>query len=237
MLDEAMGSGGNGVSTARVDPYEDRTSLEFRFREKRFGLIRSLIEKVLQEKETCEILDLGGTEGYWRIGGDFLSANRNRLRITIVNIEPQRITATNMFAFLQGSATDERLLAGQTFDLVHSNSVIEHVGELEDMRRFAANVRRLAPLYYVQTPNYWFPYEPHFRMPCFQYLPAEARVAVIRRFAIGFFDRVPDIDEARSVIRHHHLLTTRQVAEMFPDASIRHEKFIGLNKSIIAIRG
>ncbi len=221
----------------RENPYDNRTSMEFRFRERRFAQVRELIDAVLAQKDVCEIADLGGTEYYWRIGVDYLTEKRGRVRITLVNPETEFVADTGLFRFVEGSATDPKLFAGKTFDLVHSNSVIEHVGDLEDMQLFADNVRRLAPRYYVQTPNYWFPYEPHFRLPGFQFLPASVRVSIIRNFAVGFFNKVPDRAEAEGIIRHHHLVTTRQMRGFFPDAVIRHEKLMGLNKSIIALRG
>lgn len=226
-----------GAPSAFRDPYSDRQSLEFRFRVRRFEWLRRLIEDVIAERGQCNILDLGGTETYWLVGEEFLAAHRNRLRITILNTEHQAITDRGLFDFVRGSATGPALFAGRTFDLVHSNSVIEHVGDWSDMRRFADNVRRLAPRYFIQTPNYWFPYEPHFRFPGFQYLPEAARVALIRRFALGFFPRMEDAAEAQGVIDEHRLLSARQVRTLFPEAAIRHEKVLGLRKSILAIRG
>src|SRR5690606_31910664 len=105
------------------------------------------------------------------------------------------------------------------------------------MVRFASNVKRLSKRYYVQTPNYWFPYEPHFRFPGFQYLPKSARVALLRRFSLGFFRPVEDPEEARAIIDHHTLISTRQMRLLFDDAQISHEKVFGLYKSIIAVRG
>ncbi|MDP3896894.1 MAG: class I SAM-dependent methyltransferase, partial [Mesorhizobium sp.] len=155
---------------------------------------------------------------------------------TIVNTEHQDIHQRAQFAFLQGSATDPALFAGRSFDLVHSNSVIEHVGVWRDMEMFAANTRRLAQRYYVQTPNYWFPYEPHFRFPGFQYLPERVRAALIMRWSLGFFPRIMDRAEADDIIYHHRLLSTRQMARLFPDANVTHEKVAKLNKSIVAVR-
>ncbi|MBL8582502.1 MAG: SAM-dependent methyltransferase [Rhizobiaceae bacterium] len=237
MIIQSVGDAEASLPARRANPYEDQQSIEFRFRERRFAQVRSLIEAVIAEKGSCEILDLGGTEYYWRIGAGFLAANRDKVRITIVNLEVETIADSGLFRFIEGSATDQNLLAGSSFDLVHSNSVIEHVGEVSDMKLFAQNVRRLAPRYYVQTPNYWFAYEPHFRLLGFQYLPQWARVAIIRNFAVGFFAKVPDRAEAEAIIRHHHLVTTRQMRDFFPDARIVHEKVAGLNKSIIALRG
>lgn len=227
----------NLTENVRPDPYKDRNSLEFKFRSRRFVRIQKLIEKIIAEKGKAEILDLGGRETYWQLGKDFVEQNRDRLKFTLVNLEKDPVVDHELFESLVGDATDPNMLPGRTFDLVHSNSVVEHVGDFPDMQRFAANTRRLAPRYYVQTPNYWFPYEPHFRFPGFQYLPKPMRIGMIQRFSLGFFPRIETAEEARAIIRHHHLVSTREMRTLFPDAEIIHEKFYGLNKSIIAIRG
>lgn len=220
----------------RSDPYTNRQSIEFGFRARRFAQVQKLIQSILDEQGHAEILDLGGTETYWLVGEEFIRSNRDRLHITMVNTERQKVGQSALFTSVTGSATDPRLFAGRRFDLVHSNSVIEHVGRWQDMQAFAANTRRLAPRYYMQTPNYWFAYEPHFRFPGFQYLPERVRAEMIMRFRLGFFSRVGSLEEARDIIEHHRLVSTRQVRKLFPDARIAHEKVFGLNKSIIAVR-
>lgn len=221
----------------RKDPYADSASLEFGFRARRFRLVQDLIEKCLAERDTVRILDIGGTEAYWRIGRDFLERHRGRLRIALVNIDREPVADADLFEASVGDGADPRLLQGETFDLVHSNSVIEHVGDWPRMVQFAENTRRLGRFYYVQTPNYWFPYEPHFRFPGFQYLPKSMRVGLMMRYQLGFFPRVDDRDEARDVVDHHTLISRRQMRRLFGDASVTFEKVAGLNKSIIAIRG
>ncbi len=230
-------SEGSAIAEKPVrNPYTDRTSLEFKFRARRFAKVQALIEDALAERGEARILDLGGTETYWLIGEDFIQKNRDRIKITLVNLEQAPIRDTALFLSVAGSATDQELFAGEQFDLVHSNSVIEHVGDWEQMVRFAANTKRLAPRYYVQTPNYWFPYEPHFRFPGFQYLPRTLRIALLQRFSLGFFERVEQREEARDIIAHHCLVSTRQMRSLFDDAEISHEKVAGLKKSIIAVR-
>jgi hypothetical protein len=221
---------------AKADPYANSASIEFQFRARRFAHVQRLIETILAERGRADILDLGGTETYWRIGRDFLRANRHRLSITMVNPEPQAVEDRDLFSFHEGSATDRTLFADRGFDLVHSNSVIEHVGSWQAMEDFAANARRLAPRYYIQTPNFWFPFEPHFRCVGFQYLPASVRARLIMRVSLGFFRRIEDREEAQDIIRHHRLLSTREMRGLFPDGQVFHEKVAGLNKSIIALR-
>ncbi|KAB7768828.1 hypothetical protein CKY51_08685 [Xanthomonas maliensis] len=49
--------------------------------------------------------------------------------------------------------------------------MIEHVGDIARMQAFAAEIRRVAAHYYVQTPKAWFPTEPHSLAPGLQFLP------------------------------------------------------------------
>ena len=227
---------GTIASPVKADPYADRQSLEFRFRERRFQRIRQMIQSILDKTGHCSIIDLGGTETYWLIGEEFIRRNRQRLSITVVNTEPEDIRDRELFSFIQGSATAPDLGRGRRFDLVHSNSVIEHVGSWQEMQRFAENARRLAPRYYIQTPNYWFPYEPHFRFPGFQYLPEAVRARLIMRWSLGFFRRIDSRAEADDIIAHHQLLSARNMRVLFPDAEVSYEKAFGLNKSILAVR-
>lgn len=232
----AQSTAGTIASPVKADPYANKQSVEFRFRERRFERIRQLIQSVLDTTGHCSIIDLGGTEKYWLIGEDFIRRNRQRLSITVVNTEAEDIRDRELFSFIQGSATAPDLGRGRHFDLVHSNSVIEHVGSWQEMQRFAENTRRLAPRYYVQTPNYWFPYEPHFRFPGFQYLPKAVRVRLIMRWSLGFFRRIESRAEADDIIFHHRLLSAREMRVLFPDAEVSCEKVFGLNKSILAVR-
>ena len=99
------------------------------------------------------------------------------------------------------------------------------------MQSMAREVRRLAPAYYVQTPNFWFPFEPHYRLPFAQYLPERARAALI-----AAIDRNPTGNPALEVVRNTRLISARKLAVLFPDAEIERERFLGLAKSLIAVR-
>ena len=101
----------------------------------------------------------------------------------------------------------------------------------------AREVRRLAPRYFVQTPNYWFPVEPHFRFPLFHWLPAPIRLALVRRRACGYFPRAETLDDGMRFLEDSMLLDHAQMAHLFADARIEREKVLGLTKSLIAVKG
>lgn len=198
-------------------------------RRRRFALFRSIVESL---PPPVTILDVGGTQGFWRSMG--WSADP-RYQITLLNLAPERTTQPGM-RFIQGDATQLDQLELGSFDVVFSNSVIEHLGSLSAQERMARGVRKLGTAYFVQTPNKYFPLEPHFLVPLFQFLPVPVRVWSIRRFDLGWYRKRPDPGEARALVLEHRLLSHSEVRQLFPDAVIHRERFLGATKSFIAIR-
>ena len=225
----------NTTTWVKPDPMSNPRSVERRFRTRRFQNVRRLLEAALREKETIEVLDLGGTEAYWAIADDFLAEHRGRVTITLVNNEPIDPPKHAAVRGISGDACSSDLFVGQRFDLVHSNSVIEHVGDESRMQAFADNVRRLSDRYFVQTPNYWFPLEPHFRMVGFQWLPLPARAALMHRFNLGFFPRATSREEAWQNVAEIRLLDAKMMRKLFPEAELIEERVAGLTKSLMAI--
>lgn len=202
------------------------------FRARRFQLFRRLVEDTLDAKGSCRILDVGGTSEYWRTYGDELLSPR--VDVTLLNLSADGNDPA--FRHVAGNACDMSEYADGSFDIVHSNSVIEHVGQWPAMVAMAREVRRLAPVYFVQTPSFWFPIEPHFRTAFMQYLPDPIRISMFLGKARGFSGRAEDIGEATRLSQHAILLVARQMQFLFPDARIERERVLGLTKSYIAIR-
>jgi hypothetical protein len=204
-----------------------------RFRAARMKRLLSVIDEILAKQARCRILDAGGWVNYWQ----FLEPLwRDRpIHITLVNLVAAPVP-DGRFASMIGDARDLSCFADSSFDLVHSNSTIEHVGLWRDQCRMADEVRRLAPRYFVQTPNYWFPIEPHLRTPFIHWLPQPWRAAIVRRRACGYHPRAESYGEARDILDDARLLDAKAMAALFPDAVIEHERFAGLTKSLIAIR-
>ncbi len=222
-----------------LSDYGNPNSLGSRLRAKRAVHLKSLIERIAAAQGRCRIIDLGGHPVYWNIiGRDFLI--EKRCQVTLYNASANELR--------QNPVADDALVTGligdacavhfadNDFDLVHSNSTIEHVGEWPRMLRFAQEVRRLAPAYFVQTPNFWFPIEPHFGAPFWAWLPEPVRVWLLLRRGWGYFPKAKSVPEAIAAVQEIHLLDRRAFAELFPDARIVDEKFAGMTKSLIAIR-
>lgn len=225
------------VIDVHADPFVEKQrndSWSKWFRRRRFAAIERQIEAIAEARGACRILDLGGRPEYWQQALPVLQ--RCGAHVTIVNIERTQPEPLPLFDFHYGDACDLSQYADAQFDLAHSNSLIEHLGTWDNMRRCAAEIRRVADAYYVQTPNFWFPYEPHFRAPFFHWLPEQVRARLITRFALGYFNRARSIDKAMINVESVRLIDRAQMAILFPDAEIDIERFVGLAKSLIATR-
>jgi len=204
-----------------------------RFRQQRLRRFLAIVDEIVAAKGTCRILDIGGKLAYWQA---LYPLWRDRAcHITLVNLVREAVPEAQ-FTSAAGDARDLGQFGDLTFDLVHSNSVIEHVGPWRDQCKMAQEVRRLAPRFFVQTPNFWFPVEPHFRTPFIHWLPEPWRVAIVMHRACGFYPRARSVDEARQILDDARLLDSKAMAELFPDAAIERERIAGLTKSLIAIR-
>jgi hypothetical protein len=203
------------------------------FRRARFQRFLTVIDTVLARRRVCRIVDLGGTPDYWKVFEDEL---RDRpVEVLIVNNVPQE-QVRSRFDCIVADATDLGEFPDDSFDVVHSNSVIEHVGSWRNMVGMAREVRRLAPAYYVQTPNFWFPYEPHARTPFFHWLPVPARISLLMRKRCGFYEKAETVNDAMRSIEDARCLTRMEMQALFPDADVTGERVMGLTKSWMAIR-
>ena len=210
-------------------------SLSSRFRQARARRVAGLIESTFAERGEVRIIDLGGEPAYWRRLFERDLLERCKTHITLVNPQPFAVDDP-MFTAAVGDACALAEHADHSFDLVHSNSVIEHVGDWPRMEAFAAEVHRLAPRYYVQTPYYWFPYEPHYSSLFFHWFPEQTRAKALLKRRHGFSEQCRTIGQAMMEVQESRLLDKQQFRFLFPDAEHIDEKAAGLTKSLIAIR-
>jgi len=203
-----------------------------RWRRARFQRFLPLLERAARERDVVRVLDVGGAPGFWMAVEDVW--RHLPLDITLVNIGAEDEDRPP-YRLRGGDACDLSEYPDMAFDVVHSNSVIEHVGHWREMRSMAREVRRLAPHYWVQTPNYWFPYEPHYRTPFIHWLPEDWRARLVLRKKRGWIE-AETYDKAMTEVQDLNLITARQLAELYPDARIERERIGPLTKSLIAVR-
>ena len=171
------------------------------------------------------ILDVGGTATTW---------SECSRQVTILNLKEPGEGEPRPERFVVG---DARALpfADSTFDVVYSNSVIEHLGTFDNQSELAREVRRVGKSYWVQTPARCFPVEPHYLTPFVHWLPARLRRRVLP-YTIWARIAHPPSSYMDRRIAEVRLVSRRELARLFPDAVIERERFLGLTKSWLAIR-
>jgi hypothetical protein len=177
------------------------------------------------------VIDLGGRADSW------LRAPVRPARVHVVNLEDHGANGDTP-DWITGELGDACELPDRLkgdYDLVFSNSVLEHVGGHERRLRFADAVHELASRHWVQTPYRYFPVEPHFLFPGFQFLPLAARVGIVRRWPLV---HTPPEDRATAlrVAMWVELLSRTEMATYFPDSIVRAERLGGFAKSLIAVK-
>lgn len=225
------------MNTSALTDYDNPNSFGSRMRARRMGPLMDLIAKVYRKKGRVAILDVGGKTQYWNsIPGDFLK--KHNVIITILNLPCDLVPEeSEIFRYVAGDACDMPEYADDSFDIAHSNSVIEHVGNWGRITAFANETRRVAPNLFMQTPYFWFPVEPHFIKLFHHWLPRPWRARMWMWFKMGQRGQASDIDQAMIRLDDEpYLLDLTMYRFLFPDCTIIKERLLFLTKSMVAYR-
>lgn len=201
-------------------------SLSTRLRKKRFILFKCFISSL---PYPLKIIDIGGTQNFWE---RMEFCNKEKIEITLINLSKVKVTYPN-FRSISGDARNMQYFKEREFDVVFSNSVIEHLGTLRDQEKMANEIQRIGKSYFIQTPNYYFPFEPHFLTLGFHFLPIKVRAFLLTKFDLGWFSKTNDYNKSIEIIKSIRLLRKRDLKKLFPNANIVPEKILGFTKSFI----
>jgi hypothetical protein len=186
--------------------------------------------KTFTDIESMSVMDLGGTAEAWR------RAPVRPASLHIVNLELETAEAPDWVRIDTADACNlPAHISSGRYDLVFSNSVIEHVGGHSQRQRFADAIHTLAERHWVQTPYRYFPIEPHWLFPGFQFLPLAARAGISRHWPLAHSaasGRKESVQQAMGV----ELLSRTEMSFYFPDSIISSERILGIAKSLVAIK-
>jgi len=191
------------------------------FRAKR---MRAFCESFSVTPETT-VLDVGGFAAHWENAPV-------RPRLTILNLCSAPAGTPPDVEWVQGSAL-ALPFEDKSFDIAYSNSVIEHVGDYRAQERFAREVQRVGRRYYVQTPNKYFPIEPHYLGLFTQFWPRRVAVPLIRYATLrGLIERL-DQKEIEEMLNEIRLLAPPEFLSFFPGATLIRERVGPFTKSLM----
>jgi ubiquinone/menaquinone biosynthesis C-methylase UbiE len=159
----------------------------------------------------------------------------DQTEIVLLNLY-QNETSLPGFSSIIGDACDLKGIKDKSFDIVFSNSVIEHLFTKEQQQKMAAEVERVGKSYFIQTPNRYFPIEPHWSFPFFQFLPFSLQVLLTQHFTLGNITKTGNKEAAIALVKEVRLLSKNEFADLFTGPQIFEEKFLGLTKSFTAYK-
>jgi hypothetical protein len=180
------------------------------------------------------ILDVGGSRHIWRL----LPVHPDVVMLNLLPSDGEDDAGDESAANLRMVLGDARHLPfkDRSFDLIFSNSLIEHLHTFDQQQRFADECRRVAAQYYVQVPNQRFFVEPHLLTPFIHWLPESVRTRMLRNFTVWGLLTRPTRQECEHFIEEVRLLTERDLHQLFPEAEIWHERVLGMSKSLMAVK-
>jgi hypothetical protein len=211
-----------GAIAKLIDP-DHAGSLTHRFRQQRLEEFK----RRFPDLADMRVLDLGGTAVSWGVLG----------------LRPASVTVVNLDH--DGKGTNEPWMEivhadacaggfGQ-YDMVFSNSLMEHLGGHARRQQFANVVRESAPAWWVQTPYRYFPIEPHWVFPGFQFLPFRMRVLICQHWSMLHMPACKDAAEAADLVASTELISGTEMRTYFPNSEIWFERIAGIPKSLVAI--
>jgi hypothetical protein len=191
-------------------------------------------EQILDPQTDDILLDVGGYPGTWT------TRPQRTQRIDCMNVHP--------VTWNESSSPNHRIsttvgdgcslgYSGGSYDIVFSNSVIEHVGDWERQRAFANEARRVGKSLWIQTPAFECPLECHYLAPFVHWFPVRIRRRLLRWVTPWGWMTKPSQEEVDESIAFTRLLTKKQVRELFPDCVVMTERLLWcFPKSYVAYR-
>lgn len=206
-----------------IQPANPR-SLSARARARRW----SVLLRHFPEIGSMHVLDLGGELRFWR------AAPVRPEYVTMVNLKNVPDADEPWIRYVVGNACHAEFPTAD-YDIVISNSLLEHVGGPKERHRLADVIHGAARRHWVQTPNRYFPIEPHWLFPGFQFLPFGARVFVTRTWPLGH-RRHRNRKRAADSVAQVELIGPGEMRRLFPTSLLWVERLAGFPKSLVAIR-
>ncbi len=214
----------NSISL-KANDYSNPNYPGSKFRKRRF---RFFEEKIKSLSKPVTILDIGGTARFWADEG----YHEKDVLITIINLSTVDSEYSNI-RVITGDACDLSLFKDKTYDISFSNSLIEHLYTKDNQIKMANEAMRVGRYFFIQTPNRYFPIEPHFKFLFFQFLPKFLQIFLQTKTSLINGVRY-NRDYALNIVKEIRLLSKREMQALFPKSNIHIENFLGIEKSFTA---
>ena len=180
-----------------------------------------LFNRTFSPTAQMRVLDIGAqTNAGGNEGLQFTDWYAWKNNLTAVNLSPQHIwQIRRRYPQVNAVIADARELPwpDKYFDIVHSNAVIEHVGDFENQRKMASEIMRVGKQWFAATPNRWYPFEFHTRLPFVTWFGGNAYLSAKRIIGYDHFRKKYTLGNKKAGFR---LMTARELKSCFQHSTI-----------------
>jgi hypothetical protein len=194
-------------------------------------------------RRPTKIIDLGGTFAMWQRWG---LAGDNSLSVTLANNFASDTNAKSIdLRFTNFSRLDIDVLelddnSYKQFDLIFSNSMLEHLPTRRLQQRLADSITSSGRPYFIQVPNKYSMIDPHFAHPLAPFFASWPKPLQMRMLLVSGLNgggRHRSLDTAARRLEFYCPLGKTEMKRLFPGAKVSYEWSYGIPMSIVARRG
>ena len=150
----------------------------------------NILKKNTKYSKKKSIIDIGSTPSLDIAQNIILSKikdNKNVTCLSNLNCKILLKKYPNIKKVLLGDGRDNNL-PNNTFDIVHSNATIEHVGSYKNQLLFIKECIRISKKYiFIQTPNRFYPIDFHTLIPFIHWLPKNIHRKILNIICLNFY--------------------------------------------------
>ena len=197
-----------------------------------------LFNKIMKPTEETKVLDVGAQVNS---NSDkelqFIDTYPWKGNISAVNISEEHISnIKKCYPEIEAVVCDACKLPwpDKYFDIVYSNAVIEHVGDFERQKKMAAETMRVGKRWFVTTPNRWFPFEFHMRLPFVTWLPGNGYLRIGNVISYNHLKGKYTVGTKRNDLR---LMSAEELKKCFPNSEIIKQRITFMAETLIAVGG
>lgn len=197
-----------------------------------------LFNCTMRPGENTKLLDVGAeTDPESKGQLQLIDTYHWKENVTAVNTSREHIsTIRKSYPEVEAIVADacQLPLPDKHFDIVYSNAVIEHLGDFEKQKQMAAEIMRVGKRWFVTTPNRWYPFEFHMRLPLVTWLPFNGYLWAGRIVSYDHERRKYTVGRRWSDLR---LMTVRELQKIFPNSKVVKQRVTFMAETLIVIGG
>ena len=180
------------------------------------------------------LLDIGTTPSLDSEQNIILEKTKNNKNITCLSnqdcsILEKKYSNIKNFIIGDGINTDFK---DMSFDIVHSNATLEHVGSYNNQIAFVKEALRVSKNHvFIQTPNRFYPIDFHTNLPLIHWLPKKIHRKILKFVGLNFYS----MEENLNLLSESNLIDICKKLDIKKFKIIKHKLLFMTSNLILVI--